>query len=145
MPEPWTTSMVPFASAPAVPYPSAAGVPAFPAPGYPSAGAVPAYPGAVAEFSTPGWSGYAADLEKPKNSLATWALTAGIVVIVVLLFLNFALASALAILLGVKAIGKARAIKAAGYPTAVGMGRAVTGLVLSCIGGLVFLVSMLGS
>ena len=36
---------------------------------------------------------------------------------------------------------KARAIKAAGYPTAVGMGRAVTGLVLSGIGALLYVLS----
>ena len=63
-------------------------------------------------------------------------------VIAVLLFLNYAIVSGIAVIVGVRALMKARAIKAAGYPTAVGMGRAVTGLVLSGIGALLYVLSM---
>ncbi|WP_034609540.1 DUF2510 domain-containing protein [Cellulomonas sp. URHD0024] len=109
--------------------------------GYPQAGGyqgfapASAYPGAV--------TGYGFDqAAKPKNGLATWALIAGIMVVVVLLFLDYAIASGIAIIVGVRALRKARAIKAEGYPTAVGMGRAIAGLVLSGIGALLFLLSM---
>jgi hypothetical protein len=70
---------------------------------------------------------------------------AGIVVITVLLFLGYAIVSAIAVILGVRALMKARAIKAAGYPTAVGMGRAVTGLVLSGIGALLYVLSFVAA
>jgi len=147
-----------FAStSPATPYQSVGvgGTSPFAAPGYPSVGAGPAYPsvgagpaypGAATGYSAPGWSGYdSGPLTKPTNGLATAALVAGIVVITVLLFLGYAIVSAIAVILGVRALMKARAIKASGYPTAVGMGRAVTGLVLSGIGALLYVLSFVAA
>lgn len=97
-------------------------------------------------YSTPGSTDYGfGQVEKPKNGLATAALVAGIVVVLILVFLNFAIASGIAIILSVRALQKARAIKASGYPTAVGMGRAIAGLVLSAIGALIFVLSFVGS
>ena len=138
-PEPWTAPMVSGGYG----HPGHANqVSAFPASGY---GSAPAYPGAVTGYPTAGWSGQAAGpLTKPKNGLATVALVLGILVLGVLLFLGYAIISAIAILVAVRAIKNARGIKAEGYPTAVGMGRAVTGLVLSGIGALLFLLSYLG-
>ena len=129
----------------AAPYQGAGafGTSPFSAPAYPATGAGAAYPGAVTGYSTPNWSGYGdGQLTKPTNGLATGALVAGVLVIVVLLFLNYAIVSGIAVIVGVRAIMKARAIKAAGYPTAVGMARAVTGLVLSGIGALLYVLSM---
>jgi len=117
--------------------------PASSAPSYPSVGGFgSSYPGAVTGYPTTGPTddGFG-PLAKPKNGLATWALVAGILVVGVLLFLDYAIVSGIAIVVGVRAVRKARAIKADGCPTAVGMGRAVTGLVLSGIGAVLFLVS----
>jgi hypothetical protein len=108
---------------------------AYPAPGYQASG----YP--AAGYGAPAWSGSAVPFEAPKNGMATGALVAGIVVILVLVFTDYAVASWLAIFVGIKAVKKARDIQAQGYPKAVGMARAVTGLVLSGIGVLLFVLT----
>ena len=127
-------------------YPSITGsAPAYPSQlggavaGQPGFGAAPAYGGPSAY---PTWSGTAVPLEAPKNGLATGALVAGIVVLVVLVFTSYAVASALAIIIGVRALRKANQIKAEGYPKAVGRGRAITGLVLSGIGAAFYLLAL---
>ncbi|GIG21544.1 hypothetical protein Cch01nite_22680 [Cellulomonas chitinilytica] len=126
-------------------YPSASvgGVPGYPVAGggYPS-GAGVSFPGGATSTYPGTWSATGAySMEKPKNRTATWALVAGIVVILVLLFTDYAIASWLAIFVGIQGVKKARAIRAEGYPKAVGMGRAVTGLVLSGISAALFVLS----
>lgn len=161
----WTehTQQEPATTGTSVAYPQqAATVPGYPAPasdtgfgsvpGYPAATA--SYPAATASYPTatypsappsyPGtWSASGAfTMDKPKNRTATWALVAGIVVVLVLVFTDYAVASWLAVVVGVQGIKKARTIRAEGYPKAVGMARAVTGLVLSGIGVLLFFLSL---
>jgi hypothetical protein len=75
------------------------------------------------------------------NKFATWALVAGIVVLVVLLFTPYVVASGLAIWVGAKGVARARAIRQAGHPTAVGMARSVVGLCLSAGGALLYLLT----
>ncbi|MGY4645257.1 DUF2510 domain-containing protein [Cellulomonas sp. URHB0016] len=129
-------------------YPSiTGGVPGYPAPAGATAGqptGVPAYPSGP---SVADWSGAGAGtgpVEAPKNGLATGALIAGIAVVLILVFTSYAIASGLAVFVGIKALQKARRIKAEGYPKAVGTARAVTGLVLSGLGALVYLLSFVG-
>ena len=60
----------------------------------------------------------------------------------VTLFTDYAIGSVLAIVLGVRGISRARAIRNAGHPTAVGMARSVVGVSLSGLGALVYLLSV---
>ncbi|MDM7855739.1 hypothetical protein [Cellulomonas alba] len=116
-------------------------VAAYPQPGqypaYPQPGQYPAYPqpGAYAPGAQPFLG------EKPKNGLATGALVAGIAVVVILAWFGFAIASALAIFLSVRAIKRANEIKRSGYPQAVGMTRALIGLAFSAIGLIFYVLS----
>ncbi|WP_273654090.1 DUF2510 domain-containing protein [Cellulomonas fimi] len=76
------------------------------------------------------------------NKYATWALVAGLVVLVVVLFTPYVVASGLAIWVGAKGVARARAIKRDGHPTAVGMARSVVGLCLAGGGALLYLLAL---
>ncbi|MDC7122035.1 DUF2510 domain-containing protein [Cellulomonas fimi] len=76
------------------------------------------------------------------NKYATWALVAGVVVLVIMLFTHYVLASGLAIWVGAKGVARARAIRREGHPTAVGMARSVVGLCLSVGGALLYLLTL---
>lgn len=124
---------------PAPAWPPAAGATAPAAPEYPTYPANPAYPQPGAYG--PGVPASPFLGEKPKNPAATWALVAGAAVVVILAVFQFAIASALAILLSVRGIRRANEIKRTGYPQAVGMTRALIGLALSVIGLVVYVQS----
>ncbi|WP_202924232.1 DUF2510 domain-containing protein [Cellulomonas sp. H30R-01] len=76
------------------------------------------------------------------NKFATWALVAGVVVLVIMLFTPYVVASGLAIWVGAKGVARARAIRRDGHPTAVGMARSVVGLCLSIGAALLYLLSL---
>lgn len=104
-------------------------------------GGVPANPAPWGGTRTAPGAAWAAPVDA-SNRFATWALVAGVVVLVVLLFTPYVVASGLAIWVGAKGVARARAIKRAGHPTAVGMARSVVGLCLSIGGALLYLLTV---
>jgi len=130
----WTAPGV-AAAAPVPAYPANPASPANPA----HPGGFPAAPPVSTAYPQPDAFGQAPQAvpllgEAPKNTPATWALVAGLAVIVILATTQYALASGLAIIVAVRGIRRATAIKRAGYPQAVGMTRSLIGLAFAAIG-----------
>lgn len=134
----WSPQQAGWSAAPAVTYAPASTVGRY-APGG-AFGGVPANP---APWGGPSATGapWTAPVDAT-NKFATWALVAGVVVLVILLFTPYVVASGLAIWVGAKGVARARAIRRAGHPTAVGMARSVVGLCLSIGGALLYLLSL---
>lgn len=131
-----------LAPAPVPPSTFGAPVPSPYSPGYTATGGTAGAWQTAAPGAWPGTPAPFVPAVDASNRTATWALVAGIVVLLVLLFTDYAVASVLAIVVGVKGVQRARAIRQAGHPTAVGMARSVVGLVLSGLGAAVFLLSL---